>query len=160
LGIAGVGAAAAKATDVGHGEFDVYHFQIFSVVVGGALLVVGLSDLATFSIPETLLGVLGLSQVIYVGGKLVMPPTFSELNTATKALRELERDFVATAARTPHPAAPNVLGPPADLNEAIQRAGREKYDAYMDSMKNVRIMFEAVTGHQVCDNKLEPAFAF
>ena len=103
LGIAGVGSAAAKGTDVSRNrldfdnwvwfvrrgwlpkgglaevnnarwrdivstndEFDVYHFQnlIFSIVVGGALVFIGLRDLATFSIPETLLGILGLSQVV------------------------------------------------------------------------------------------------
>src|SRR5262249_46800543 len=122
LGIAGVGSAAAKGTDVSrnrldfdnwvwfirkgwlpkgglaevnnarwrdivttNGEFDVYHFQnlIFSIVVGGALVFIGLRDLATFSIPETLLGILGLSQVVYLGGKLVAPPSCSELNAAT-----------------------------------------------------------------------------
>jgi hypothetical protein len=202
LGIAGVGSAAAKATDVSRnrldfenwawfirkewlpqgglaainsarwrdivttdGEFDVYHFQnlIFSVVVGGALLVVGLRDLASFSIPETLLGVLGLSQVVYIGGKLVAPPTCSELNTATTALRELERDFVATAGRTPDPQAPagaNPLDPPASLDAAIRRAGRAKYDAYMDRVKTVRIMFTAVTGHQVDDDRLAPPSTF
>ena len=116
LGI-GVGSAAAKATDVSRNRP--------SVVVGGALLVVGLRDLASFSIPETLLGVLGLSQVVYIGGKLVAPPTCSELNTATTALREMERDFVATAGRTPDPQAPtgaNPLDPPANLDAAIRRA--------------------------------------
>jgi hypothetical protein len=201
MGIAGVGTAAAKATDVSRnrlgfenwawlirkgwlpegglaavnvarwrdivttdGEFDVYHFQnlIFSAVVGGALVIVGLSDLASFSIPETLLGILGLSQVVYIGGKLVAPPAVSELNAATTALRELERDFVVTAARTPDPAPPpgtNPLDPPPDLDAAIRRAGRGKYDAYMDRVKNVRIMFTSVTGQQVNDDRIQLAFA-
>ena len=199
LGIAGIGSAAAKATDVSRsrldfdnwawfirkgwlpegglaavndarwrdlvttdGEFDVYHFQnlIFSLVVGGALLVVGLRDLATFSIPDTLLGVLGLSQVVYVGGKLVAPPTFAELNTATTALRQLEKDFVATATSTPDPSLPDPREPPDDLDAAIRRAGRAKYDAYMDRAKSVRIIFQAVTGQPVDEQRLGPAFAF
>ena len=55
------------------GEFDVYRYQscIFSLAVGGALLVGGVNELASFSIPQTLLGILGLSQIVYIGGKLV-----------------------------------------------------------------------------------------
>jgi hypothetical protein len=201
LGIAGVGSAAAKATDVSRnriefenwawfirkgwlpkgglaavnsagwrdivttdGEFDVYHFQnlIFGVVVGGALVVVGLRDLASFSIPETLLGILGLSQVVYLGGKLVAAPSSSELNTATTALRELEKDFVTTAAITADTAPPAgraPLDPPQDLAAAIRRAGPAKYAAYMDRMKNVRIMFTSVTGREVPDDAVKPAIA-
>jgi hypothetical protein len=202
LGIAGVGSAAAKATDVSRnridfdnwawfvrkgwlpqgglaavneakwrdilttdGEFDVYHFQnlIFSVVVGGALLVVGLRDLASFSIPETLLGILGLSQVVYLGGKLVGAPSCAELNKATGALKDLERDFVTTAVTTPDPAPPSgtkPTDPPPDLDAAIRRAGYPKFAAYSEALKNVRIMFETVTGQNVDDAKVQPAFKF
>jgi hypothetical protein len=202
LGIAGVGSAASKATDVSRnridfdnwawfvrkgwlphgglaavneakwrdilttdGEFDVYHFQnlIFSVVVGGALLVVGLRDLASFSIPETLLGILGLSQVVYLGGKLVGAPSCAELNTATSALKDLESDFVTSATTTPDPAPPTgtkPTDPPPDLDAAIRRAGYPKFTAYSEALKNVRIMFESVTGQKVDDAKLQPAFKF
>ncbi len=201
LGIAGVGSAAAKATDVSRnrldfenwawfvrkgwlpegglaainnarwrdlvttdGEFDVYHFQnlIFSFVVGGALVIDGLRDLESFSIPQALLGVLGLSQVVYIGGKLVTPPSCSELNVATTALRQLERDFVAAAVNTPDPAPPAGVAAanlPADLNAAIRRAGNAKYAGYMDSARGVRTMFQAVMGTQVDEKKLAPAFA-
>ncbi len=202
LGIAGVGSAAAKATDVSRnridfenwawfvrrgwlpqgglaavneakwrdilttdGEFDVYHFQnlIFSVVVGGALLVVGLRDLASFSIPETLLGILGLSQVVYLGGKLAGAPSCAELNKATSALKDLEKDFVTTAAGTPDPSPPTgvkATDPPADLNAAIRRAGNAKFTAYSEALKNVRIMFESVTGQKVTDENFQPAYKF
>lgn len=44
------------------GEFDVYRYQscLFSLAVGGALLVAGITELASFEIPQTLLGILGL----------------------------------------------------------------------------------------------------
>jgi len=81
------------------GEFDIYRYQscIFSLVVGGALLVVGVSQLASFEIPTTLLGVLGLSQVVYVAGKLVSPPAMADLNKAIKNLRDLEKAVQAAA---------------------------------------------------------------
>ena len=154
IGIAGVGSAAANATDIARrridfdnwawfvklgwltehglacdqtarwrdivtsdGEFDVYRFQIvvFSLVVVGALLGAGFSDLSTSAIPLNLLGILGLSQIVYVGGKLATPPSFDELNKAAtdlrkkdgkgdpafaKELEELKIMFVATTGLT------------------------------------------------------------
>jgi hypothetical protein len=99
------------------GEFDVYRFQnvVFSLVVVGALLGAGFSDLSTFAIPLNLLGILGLSQIVYVGGKLATPPSFDELNKAAtdlrkkdgkgdpafaKELEELKIMFVATTGLT------------------------------------------------------------
>jgi hypothetical protein len=180
LGIAGVGSAASKATDVqrnriklenwawfiskrwlprgglaalnqarwrdivtSDGEFNVYRFQslIFSLVVGGALLAAGITELATFTIPETLLGVLGLSQVVYLGGKLVSPPSCDELNKSTEELRELERTFIKAAG-----------------NRTAAAARRlPEYDAYMERAKIVRIMFQEVTGHPVNENLVRPS---
>src|SRR5262249_1773513 len=118
--------------------------------------------LASFTIPETLLGVLGLSQVVYVTGKLVTPASSSELNDATKALRELERKFKEAAAITPDPTPPagtDKLEPPSDLQAAIRRAGRDKYNAYIDAARNVRIQFQSVTGRDVDYPKIEPSFS-
>lgn len=84
----------AKWSDIitSDGEFDVYRYQncIFSLVVGGALLAAGINELSSFAVPETVLGVLGLSQVVYVAGKLVSPASFDDLNDAAKKAAELE----------------------------------------------------------------------
>lgn len=63
-------------------EFDVYKLQtiIFSVTVAFAMGFAGGADLASFSVPATLLGILGLSQVVYVGGILVKPPAVDDLD--------------------------------------------------------------------------------
>jgi hypothetical protein len=198
LGIAAIGSATAKATDVqrnrldfenwtwfirkewlppaglaavniarwrdivsSDGEFDVYRFQscIFSLVVGGALLSTGISELSTFSVPETLLGVLGLSQVVYVAGKLVSPPSFSDLNAATRTVRELERSFCDAAHATPDPSPPagtSPTDPPPDLAAAIRRAGIDKYNAYMDAAKSLKIGFETVIGRPVAAQAVQP----
>jgi hypothetical protein len=70
-------------------EFDIYRFQIliFSLVVGGALLFTGLFGLADFQLPPALVGLLGLSQVVYLGGKVVSRPETAELDRAITALR-------------------------------------------------------------------------
>jgi hypothetical protein len=70
-------------------EFDVYKLQtlIFSVAVVAAIVVGGEGHLSTFSVPDTLLGILGLSQVVYVGGVLVKPPSNADLDAAITKLR-------------------------------------------------------------------------
>jgi hypothetical protein len=152
-------------------EFDVYHFQmiVFSLVVGGALLATGLTDLASFKVPETLLGVLGLSQVVYIGGTLVAPPSIKNLNDGLNNLRDLEAEFVKVATITPDPTAvaPQVLLPAGDLESAKRRAAGAKsegdrgaYSKYMEAAKNARVMFESVfVGRKVSDMQIEPSFA-
>ena len=80
------------------GEFDVYRFQMiaFSMLVGAALINAGteLTDLSSFDIPTALLGILGLSHlVVYVAGKLVAPPSISDLNEQIKKLQAAEKDL-------------------------------------------------------------------
>jgi hypothetical protein len=79
-------------------EFDVYKLQtiIFSIGVAVEILVAGSSQLQTFSVPPEVLGVLGLSQVVYVGGVLVKPPAESDLDDALTKLR-LAGETVAAA---------------------------------------------------------------
>jgi hypothetical protein len=80
--------------------FDPYRFQIvsFSFVIGISLLMVGLSGLANFTIPESLLGVIGLSQATYIGGKIAAPATFSGLDAKLTDLRKAQADFLAATA--------------------------------------------------------------
>jgi hypothetical protein len=70
-------------------EFDVYKLQtiIFSIAVAFALIFAGASNLSSFTVPETLLGILGLSQVVYIGGILVRPPAVNDLDEALTKLR-------------------------------------------------------------------------
>lgn len=79
-------------------EFDVYKLQtiIFSIGVAFALVVDGPSNFSNFTVPNSLLGVLGLSQVVYVGGILVRPPAVADLDDALTKLR-LAGETVATA---------------------------------------------------------------
>ncbi len=79
-------------------EFDVYKLQtiIFSIAVAAAMVVAGASALSSFTVPDTLLGLLGLSQVVYVGGVLVKPAAVGDLDTALTQLR-LAGETVAAA---------------------------------------------------------------
>lgn len=84
-------------------EFDPYSFQmaIFSIVVALALVRASLSELGSFKIPAELLGLLGLSQVVFIGGKAVEKSAYNELDAKLDEVRAQEaklREASATAA--------------------------------------------------------------
>ncbi len=89
------------------GEFDPYKFQMlaFSAVVGIALLNIGVNGLADFAIPVSLLGVIGLSQVTYVSGKVFANGSMTELDDAMTKLRETETKFLDAKSAAPAGAA-------------------------------------------------------
>jgi hypothetical protein len=134
------------------GVFDVYRYQsfIFALVVIGALIAAGVSQLSTFVIPDTILGIVGLSQVVCIGGKLVTPTNMSDLNAAIARLGTEEMKFkdAATAAKQ---------GTVAGLPEAISLAGQGAYSAYREKAKDVAAIFNQETGIIVSDASLDPA---
>ncbi len=81
-------------------DFDPYKFQMlsFSFVVGIALLMTGLTGLANFAIPTALLGVIGLSQATYIGGKITTPARFGDLDSKLTELRKAQEDFLTSTA--------------------------------------------------------------
>ncbi len=79
-------------------NFDVYKMQamVFSVVVAIALFIAGAGgELDTFTVPDALLGVLGLSQVTYIGGLLAQPPTVADLDAALTRLQNSYTNYLA-----------------------------------------------------------------
>jgi hypothetical protein len=137
------------------GEFDVYRYQscIFSLAVGGALLIGGVSELASFVIPDTLLGILGLSQVVYVGGKLVTTSSVNELDGVLDAARTADKAFLEASLKNADPA-PNAGGTPLDI--ATRCAGKTLYQDYIGKVRSARALFADLTGLPVSDDKLAP----
>lgn len=135
------------------GEFDVYRYQsfIFSLAVGGALIIGGVTQLSSFEIPQTLLGILGLSQVVYIGGKLVTPTSMADLNKSIADLRAAEAKFRSAAITANN----GVL--PASTQEAIVPASQAAYDAYFTLATDVATLFTAQTGLDVPPEKLRPS---
>jgi hypothetical protein len=141
------------------GNFDVYRYQsfLFSAAVGGALFIGGISQLSSFTVPQNILGILGLSQVVYIAGKLVSPNSASQINALITDLRNAEADF-RHAALTYRPApGAALLQPPANLQDAINRAGSAAYAAYLDKAKAAAALFTKATGLVVDRQKLEPS---
>jgi hypothetical protein len=149
-------------------EFDVYKLQtlIFSVVVAVALLVGGEERLASFSVPETLLGILGLSQVVYVAGTLARPASVADLDQALTNLRQMESKLQTCVERNtdtdnegklpvPLPAPPDPLPPFNERKAKAKNATR----LYAQMADQVEIMIESALGAGVERQNLDPSLA-
>jgi hypothetical protein len=134
-------------------EFDVYRYQsfIFGLLVVVALIAAGVSQLATFSIPDTILGIVGLSQAVYIGGKLVTPTNITDVNAAIADLRDQEKKLREAASAKKQ-------GRITDLAEAAGLVGQQPVDAYREKARDAAALFTAATGNQVPDSGLEPSF--
>lgn len=105
------------------GEFDIYKLQnlVFSPFVGLTVLAAGVNDLAALDIPDNLMALLGLSQVVYVGGKAVQPaPGAEAIEAAVASASAAER-----AMQQAHDAATLAQGPVATLDAALARLPAE-----------------------------------
>ncbi|WP_139484808.1 hypothetical protein [Bradyrhizobium ivorense] len=133
------------------GVFDVYRYQsfIFGLVVIGGLIAAGVNQLSTFVVPNTILGIVGLSQVVYIGGKLVTPTNISDLNAAIAGLRTDEQKLKAAAVAKKQ-------GQVASLAEAIPLIGQDVYDEYRQKARDVAAIFSDATGIIIADASLEP----
>ena len=135
------------------GQFDVSKFQmlVFSVIVGFAIIGQGGEGLATFTIPESLLYILGLSQVIYVGGKAVVPPSIADYNKMLDELRTAEDAFVAAVATQ--------IGSGKTVPETVDEARKlapEKYETYAEDARLAATMHRSIFGLEVPKESQDP----
>ena len=138
--------------------FDVFKFQnvVVTFVIGLGLLgsVVVSADqsgLKTFVIDGSLLVLLGLSQVAYVGGKAIAPPANEDLNKTLTGLRALESAYVSAALDT---AAWKAGGP--DVAENVRKEAATAYNTYMEAARIAKVMLDDITGALIPDNRIEP----
>jgi hypothetical protein len=137
--------------------FDPYRFQMvsFSFVIGIALLIIGVNGLANFSIPTALLGVIGLSQVTYLGGKISAPATFSQLDDKLTAARKAQDDFLkATSPRWVTPAI--TAAEKAARLQAARLDGRDTYLAFRSLICPAYEMFKTLYTSRGQQPNLEP----
>ena len=138
--------------------FDVFKFQnvVITFVIGlgllGSVVVSGdQSGLKTFAIDGSLLVLLGLSQVTYVGGKAIAPPANEDPNKTLSELRDLEEAFVGAALET---AAWKAGG--ADVAEKVRKEAAAPYNTYMSAAKIAKGMLEDLTGALIPESRIEP----
>ena len=141
------------------GEFDVSKFQllVFSVLIGAALMYFAaygedVGDLSNFDIPGAYLSLIGLSQVVYVGGKAVGPATRGELGKKLNEVRSLETEFVKAVDR-----AWAALDPAGGRHlETARAAAPEEYRAYRLRAEEAATMVGACIGGAVAETSIEP----
>jgi hypothetical protein len=148
-------------------EFDIYKLQtiVFSVVVAVALLVAGGERLASFTIPEALLGILGLSQVVYLGGILARPRSIGDLDDALTELRKRE-DTLRTAMLYNTDAdadgkLPALTGKQPVANPSLSTTNTPiALQRYRAQQRQVALMIESTLEVGVDESKLDPDLNF
>ena len=160
------------------GKFDVFKFQsiVVSLIVGFGLLIAGVvgpdearagaeamadksgsmeaaKGLAAFSIPEGLLGLLGLSQVAYIGGKVTAPAPVEELDQRLNKVRELEGKFREAVALAWNKS----KAPVRDLDTA-KTAALDAYSAFRAEADNALEMLADRIGGRHPSANTEPDF--
>ena len=143
-------------------EFDISKFQllVFSLVIGVALLYFAafgadIQDLADFKIPAEYLGLIGLSQAVYVGGKAVGPNTKSDLDKKLNEVRKLETEFMKAADK-----AWAASGSRDEHNlETARKAAPEEYRAYRARAEEAATMVGECIGGSVKEADIEPSIS-
>ena len=130
------------------GEFDVYRFQMvtFSFMVAISLVgfAVRMDDLSHFQLSGQLLGILGLSQGVYIAGKLVAPPAMSDLDAQVGKLQEAEKALRAKADAAGLTGVQVVFAQTAPVRDVMT-----EYGAYLKLWQTTRTMFESTMGRDV-----------
>ena len=142
--------------------FDVARFQAvaFSLVVGIALLYNGATatdakSFSTFTIGGTYLSLVGLSQTVYVGGKLVSGNLVADLNVALDRIRQLEAGFSLMVAKSD--AWRNAAATERTIDLAREHCAVDEYAAYMSAASDAIEMVESLTGVSVDSGAVQPA---
>lgn len=141
-------------------ELDLYKLQAltFSVIVGFSMLTTGPVGLAKFEVPTTLLEILGLSQVVFVGGRLSKPTTMGDLDKLITELRA--RDTALHVAATTgvdvddkgkplaHVTSKKPAKPPTDMATAAAIAPVAAR-RYQDTAQQTQVLLEALAHRSV-----------
>jgi len=147
-------------------ELDLYKLQAagFSVLVIVAMLV-SMSRLDTFSVPQSMLYILGLSQVVFVGGRFTKPATLADLDALITELKQREHSLRIAAATgidvgadgQPLPGAvPNTAAPFKTIAEAQDaKAVPVAANRYRETAAEVEVLLKGLTHRDVDGDQLK-----
>ena len=119
---------AELITDYDGKEFDVYSFQmaIFSLIVAVSLITTNLAGIEAFHIPPELLGLLGLSQGVFIVGRAAGTSPYQELDQTLTDVRTKAGLYLA--AKTDKQKDPEAAL--EAFREAVQQAASMFWDLY------------------------------
>ncbi len=136
----------------------------FSFIVGFSMLVTGPQGFGNFEVPATLLQILGLSQLVLVGGRLVKPKTLADVDNLIKELRDREavlrkaastRVDVDESGKPLEPApTPKRSRAPADVDAAAKIVPMA-VKRYRDTADQVEVLLEAMANRAVDSVRLK-----
>ena len=144
--------------------FEVSRFQavVFSVIVGIALFYQGVSvsgaqDFEKLVIDDAYLALIGLSQTVYVGGKLVGENKIAELNALLNKVRKLELAFTVAVSESSTWIGENEINKiTRTLRLARERCAPKEFLEYMSAVLEVASIVESLTGNKISKAKMEP----
>lgn len=129
-------------------EFDPYSFQmiVFSAIVAAALIGGGVGGLETFKIPQELLALLGISQIVFIGGRAIDKTGYDELDTQLDKLQKDEKAYIEMQARLKE------LKSASASDDEVKKASADLAAAQSALETNTRVsgeMFWALYGEQI-----------
>jgi hypothetical protein len=130
-------------------EFDPYSFQmiVFTAVVAVALLSGGVGGLETFKIPGEMLALLGISQVVFIGGRAIDKTGYDELDKQLDEVQANEASYAqAVAKRKIAEAADPARGQAVKDAETAEEGAKTKLET---SVKQTAEMFWGIYREQV-----------
>ena len=140
-------------------EISRFQAVIFSVIVGFSLLFAGATacnaeEFSDFVIDGSYLTLIGLSQGVYVGGKLVGPNLIAELNTKLDKVRKLELDFTKAVVNS------SLWRETAELDRNMKLASEQsapsEYTEYMSAVLEAAEMVRHYTGNNIDQASIQP----
>ena len=143
--------------------FDIARFQAvaFSLVVGISLFYAGATaECATafseIDIDDAYLGIIGISQGAYVGGKYVGAPLFAELNKILDKVRSLELAFNKAVIKSE--AWRSADNEARGMKLACEQCAPEEYIAYIYATTEAADIVGSMTGNEIDVNRIQPEF--
>jgi hypothetical protein len=141
----------------------------FSLIVGLAMVANGFTHFADFNVPDSLLQILGLSQLVFVGGRFTQPASMTETDKVLTELRRRAEDLIRAAASGVDVDPQGKPQPPAPISElatprtpittfalAIQPDGAPNAaQRYAEIEENAVVLLEALTHRQINASALQ-----
>ena len=141
--------------------FEVAKFQavVFSLVIGIALLYNGATvetakAFSEFAVPAEYLALIGISQGVYVGGKMVGANLYAELNQKLDKVRELELTFTSAVGNAD--AWQSAAADDKNMPLAYGQCAPQEHAEYMSAATEAGEIVGALTGVPLAPAKMHP----
>lgn len=123
------------------GRVDVFRFQnlLFTFLVGASLFLQDVGGLQDYTIPTAIFGLLGFSQIAYVGGKVADTNPFAELSEAVAKLRAAIKAMLL--ATTPDQMTGTAQAKMAMLPDKLPAQWMDFKSAESEAMEQVKVVF-------------------